>query len=250
MNKILIFLGIILGLYGGLAVFILGSGQWFNFAFVIIGAALILIGIIVKIKAVPGWLKAILLILLILAIAATAFFEYRIIKFASAEPEEGADYVIVLGAKVNGSTPSVEFSARIKAATAYLLKNPGTKVITTGAKGEDEDISEAAAAAKVILAARVLEDRIIIEDKSTTTLENLANAAEIIRQRGKDPAKTSIVVVSSGFHLYRASLYAKELGLENVSYSGGNGMLVLLPQYYLREFAALVKELLAGQIHL
>jgi uncharacterized SAM-binding protein YcdF (DUF218 family) len=248
MSVLFILFGIIFALYGGIVLVILGTGAWFNFVFAGIGVFLILLGALWKIKGFPGWLKAAIIIVLVLAIAVTAFFEYRIISFAKAEPEDNADYVIILGAKVNGSNPSVEFSARIREAMSYLVKNPRTKVITTGAQGPDENMSEAEAAEKVILGARIHEDRIIREDRSTSTAENLANAADIIRSKGSDPSRAKVVIVSSAFHLYRASQYAKSIGYENVSYAGSNGLFLLIPQYYFREFAALVKEYMDGNL--
>ena len=87
--------------------------------------------------------------------------------------------------------------------------------------------------------------RIIKEEESTSTRENLVNAMELIRKDGGDPSSDSVVIVSADYHLFRAAYTARKLGYGNVSCSGGNGLLFLKPHYFTREFAAFAKELLS-----
>ena len=79
------------------------------------------------------------------------------------------DYVIVLGAKVNGMNPSLSLKSRINTAARFLKEHEKTIVIVSGGQGPDEDISEAEAMRQGLVAHGIDVERIIIEDKSTNT---------------------------------------------------------------------------------
>ena len=113
--------------------------------------------------------------------------------------------------------------------------------VTTGAQGVDEKMAEGEAAARILRSMGFDESRIITETKSTTTQENFKYAREIIAANG-GTIYDGVVVVTSYFHLYRALRLAKEAGFENVSGLGSKGLDILLPHYYFREYAALMKE--------
>lgn len=83
------------------------------------------------------------------------------------------DYVIVLGARLYGDIPSPALMERLKVVKEYLIENKDVKVVVSGGQGIDEDIPEAHAMEKYLADNGVEKDRIIIEDKSTTTFENL-----------------------------------------------------------------------------
>ena len=89
------------------------------------------------------------------------------------------------------------------------------------------------------------QSRIFTESTSTTTLENFQNAKEIIIAQG-GTVFDDVVVVTSNFHLYRAIKLAKACGFTAVTGIGSTGLAVLLPHYYLREYAAIIKEVYMG----
>ncbi len=158
-------------------------------------------------------------------------------------PVPNADYVIILGAQVRGKTPSLTLNARINAAADYLNKNPNSKAICSGGQGEGEDITEAYAIKQGLIARGVKEDRILLEEHSTNTVENLTFSQSFI-----DDPKSSVVVITSNFHIYRASRIARKIGYENLSLSSAQEFLLTTPQYYVREFFALVKDWLYHNI--
>ena len=106
----------------------------------------------------------------------------------------------------------------------------------------NEPVSEGRAAADMLQDLGIPADRIIVEDRSTSTAENLAFARVLIEEAGGDVAADRVVIVSSSFHLFRADLHARDCGYGNRGSLGSEGLRILMPQYYLREFAALVKE--------
>lgn len=149
------------------------------------------------------------------------------------------DAVIVLGAGVHGETPSHPLAMRLRAAKKYYDKNPDAYVIVSGGQGFQESISEAEAMEKYLISLGVPEDKIIKEDKSHSTADNMAFSKEILDEMFNEGY--SVTVVTNNFHIYRAVGIAKEAGLENVThYHAGLKWYSLVP-CYLRESLAVLK---------
>ena len=154
-------------------------------------------------------------------------------------PDQENDFIIVLGAQVRGETPSLTLQYRLNSAYEYLEENPHTVAILSGGQGPDEGISEAEAMRRYLVDKGIAEERLILEDKSTCTEENLKYSFEII-ERIKEESKVSIV--TNRFHVLRAKLIAADLG-KKVGGIGAKSYVYLIPNYYLREFFAVVKEI-------
>ena len=97
-------------------------------------------------------------------------------------PAEDGEYVIVLGAQVRGEVPTLVLSARIRAAAEYLKEHPQAIAVASGGKGSGENISEAEAIRRGLVRLGIPEERILLEDRSTSTAENLRFSAEMIQQ--------------------------------------------------------------------
>ena len=93
-------------------------------------------------------------------------------KTAHKSVPQNADYVLVLGSKVDGDQMSPSLKERAKTALSYLKTHKQTKVIVTGGKGSDEEISEAEAAYRFLRKEGIKKNRMIKEDQSTSTFEN------------------------------------------------------------------------------
>ena len=107
-------------------------------------------------------------------------------------------YLVVLGAAVHGSTPSLSMTHRLEGALDYLEAYPESTAIVSGGQGVGEDISEAQAMYDWLTAHGVAPERVIMENKSTSTMENLEFSYNIIRERGDEPAG-NVAIVSSGY---------------------------------------------------
>lgn len=137
-------------------------------------------------KTPPKWLVIPVEMIVLMFCLIFIVIEAIIIHNASQKPEEGADYLIVLGAKVNGDQPSLTLRQRIEAAAEYLRRNPNTIVIASGGKGSDEDRSEAQCIYEQLVSLGIEPERILLEDQSTSTEENMRFSAELIqRNRGQ-----------------------------------------------------------------
>ena len=242
MYMIFLIIGIIIFLYGVSILSLIGYKSIFNYFSIFLGIFIIVINKLYTIKKYKKYIN-ILLILSTIVFICFIVVEGFIIKYASSLPKENARYLIVLGSKVNVSGPSMDYQARLDKAYEYLKNNPDTFVIVTGAKGNDEPISEAQCGKNVLMEYDIKEDRIIIEDKSYSTYQNIDNARKLIIANG-DNLNCDVVIVSSNFHLFRANYIAKKLGFTNLSFSGSRGLHYIEPHYFIREYFAFIKEVL------
>lgn len=174
--------------------------------------------------------------------------EGMIIRQSMKVPEKEADYLVVLGAKVNGTKPSRILKYRIEKAAEYLIEHPETRVVVSGGKGSDEDISEAEAMHEGLIEKGIEEDRIYMEDQSTSTKENLDFSKRYIEEDSGNLEKQNILIVTTDFHVLRAVQIAKKAGYQNVEGLAANSVWYLVPTNYVREFLALVKDKIVGNL--
>lgn len=180
--------------------------------------------------------------IVILAIISFITIEVLIIKSANSEEAEKVEYVVILGAGLRGEELSLTLYNRLSTAIMYLNNNIQSKVIVTGGQGPGEDITEAEGMKRFLIASGINKSRIIIEDKSTSTFENLLFSRRILEEQLSYNDK-KIMIVTCDFHIFRAKFLASRLGFKpyglpspSVSY--------LRPYYYLREYLAVIKSLL------
>lgn len=182
--------------------------------------------------------RIVLAALLVLGAAVFAVFEAPVISNAKTDAAPQSDYLIVLGAGVNGSVPSLSMVNRLEAALDYLEAYPDAVAIVSGGQGAGEDVTEASAMHDWLVAHGMPESRIVQEDQSTSTRENLENSFAIIRSRGGDPAD-GVAVVSSEYHLYRAKQMARALGAKPLGVAAETTLPTMRANYFIREaFAA------------
>ena len=190
-------------------------------------------------------LKTILTTLLIIGITVVSITGVIVAGAVPGDADTRCDYIVVLGAKVNGTSPSRTLRERIDAAAEYLKAHPDAVAVVSGGQGPDEGISEAQCMFNGLTDRGIGADRIWMEDQATSTWENLNFSLNLIEARtGTRPEK--IGVVSSEFHLFRASLFAQECGVEAVGIPGKTGDFIHFLNYYLREIAGVWHYLILG----
>lgn len=176
------------------------------------------------------------LALLILAFAVTECF--IVAEVIGAGAPKGANWAIVLGAGVNGKTPSLSLRVRLDAALDFAGENPDSRLVLSGGMGEGEDITEAQCMYDWLVARGVEPERLIMEPKAVSTEENLDFSRELIA--GVDPDFDSVTIVTAGYHILRAKLMAEDAGFENVTaVPAVTARPVLELNYYLREAVAI-----------
>lgn len=170
-------------------------------------------------------------ILVILAAVITGI--WIAVKGGGAENPE-SDYVIVLGAGVNGTQPSLSLSERLWATRTYLETYPNAIAILSGGQGDNEDITEAQCMYDWLTARGISPDRLRMEDQATSTEENLRFSLDLIEaETGTRP--DTVAVVSAAYHLGRASLLAKNEGITMLGYGAETSNKFFLCNMYLRE---------------
>ncbi len=152
---------------------------------------------------------------------------------------QGVDYVILLGAK----TGSITIERRIDMAYEYLVDNPETVVICTGGQGSDEEMPEGEYMKRGLVQRGISEDRILVEDRSTSTDENLRFSRKLITDEN-----ATIAVVSNNYHIFRAMAIARKY-FEGAVYGLPMASNYLsLPHYMVREFFTVVVDGLRGNL--
>lgn len=180
------------------------------------------------------WIKRTVCILTAIGLVYLIAVEIPIVGAASGDGEREYDYIIVLGAAVHGDTPSLSLVERVRAAADYMKELPNTVAIVSGGQGSDENISEAEAMQAWLTQNGIDKSRIILEDKATSTLENIEYSFDIIRARGDDP-NTATAVVTSEYHIYRAKLLAQSLGVSVGSVAAHTTYAPIMINYFIRE---------------
>lgn len=247
MRQILfISLGIVFVCYG-LFVFAARSGTGFWLVWVAMGAlcflaaVLLHTGFFARHRAIGITAAAISIAALLLV----GFLSARIITAFTAKAETGLDYLLVLGTQVRESGPSALLKSRLDTAAAYLLTNENTVCVVSGGKGDNEPVAEADAMYEYLVKCGIEESRILREDRSKNTAENIRFSRELLPA---DPGRVG--VVTNDFHVFRAQRLARAGGFPDAVGISAPSVPAYLPNNIFRECLAIVKEWATGRIQI
>lgn len=198
-----------------------------------------------KYPKLAGIAKKAVTVILILGLLIVGITECFIIEASFGDLREHVDYVVVLGAKVRENGPSVSLWDRIYGAYAYLSEHPDAVAVVSGGQGPDEPMTEGQAMYDELVELGIAPDRIWIEDSATSTWENLTFSLDLIEEKtGQRPEKLG--VVSSEYHLFRASLFARECGVEFVGIPAHTSRPSQMINHFMREVAGVWHFLILG----
>jgi len=240
----------LLGLSGAALTVLRGFGMRFSGLLLLGAAVLLLVGMVLRRwerhSKAGKWCRRIFSAGCMVVFVVLAAFEAQIVMAGtqnlSAIP---ADAVVVLGAGVNGTQPSLSLRTRLDAALAYLEEHPDIPVVLTGSQGYGEAITEARCMYNYLTERGIEPERLILEENATDTAQNFAFSKPLLEAAGIDPGRDMVAVVTNDFHIYRARLLAVRQG-----YDYAFGVPAELPwlhlkvNYYVREAFALVKTLM------
>ena len=186
--------------------------------------------------------KAAVIAVLLLCTVSLVFAGFCSVKMIAAmnRDNDSPSAVVVLGCQVIGERPSKMLRFRLDKAIGYLNSHPDIPVIVSGGKGDDEGISEAQCMRNYLVENGISDDRITMEDKSSSTEENLENSFAILDEM-KLPR--SIVLITDGYHQYRAQLIAEKKGADKIGAESASTELRFIPTYWVREWFALFQQL-------
>lgn len=226
---------------------ILGYGTYFFLIWGVMGACSLLLALMLRsgkvMNAIPPWIKGVFWALFFIGLFLFGAVEARILSQYNAQAAPGADYVIILGAQWRSTGPSEVLRRRLDEAIRYLEQNPDTSVIVSGGQGGNESIPEAVGMREYLIEAGIGEERILVEDQSSSTYQNLVLSAEFL-----DRENDRVVVVTNNFHMFRALAIAKKQGYLNVEGLAAGSSPWVVPNNLLREFMGVVKDFFVGNL--
>ena len=166
------------------------------------------------------------------------------------EPDLDKDFLIILGCGFRkDGTPSPLLRGRLDRALRFAEKQEAATgkapiFVTSGGQGPDEVCSESACMKRYLLEQGVPEDRILEEDRSTDTFENMKySKAQIwkVNPQGK------IAFATTNYHVFRSGLYARRVKMRAVG-MGADTKWYFWPNASMREFVGLLTEHRGKQI--
>ena len=225
---------VILLLVGAGLLFFAATGHDYVAALLVLIAALIVFKVAVT-------------VLLVIGIVAFVIIEIPIVKEARTDAPDDCEYVIVLGAGLRGDVPTLSLRNRLDAALEWLEAHPDCVAVVSGGQGPGENMPEGEAMGIWLEARGIEPERIIVEDRSTSTMENLENSFALIREAGGEP-DGNCAVITSEYHLCRAKLMAESLGVEAWGVAAHTSWPSLMLNYFIREAFAVTYYRIFGAI--
>ncbi len=159
---------------------------------------------------------------------------------ASADPAPGYD-VVILGSGVRGDRPCTMLQKRLERTLDYLETDPEARVICCGGLTPGNPYSEAEVMKRYLTAGGIDESRILLDEQSTSTEENLRYAVRVMGETSRP-----IAVCSSDFHLYRAREFAEKAGMGEVALMAAPTPAPIFPAFWIREVFGLSRMWLLG----
>lgn len=218
---------------------------------------------------IPGWVPVSVVTTCVAGVAVLAMLCVLVFLGAATSAKSNLDYVIVLGARVKERTVSNSLRKRLDKAMEYAEDNPDTILVLSGGKGPGESTSEAEVMYQYLVYNGVRPEQLLIEDRSESTVENIAYSKVVIEQHRKKNQKVlvplrqkttsvpyavapdrplEIGVLTSNFHIYRARMTAEKWGFDNVYGISADSDPVLFIHLCVRECASIVKDRLMGNM--
>ena len=209
-------------------------------------AALLCLGFLRQLGKKYRWAricKAILLAGIAAGMILFTVLEVWVISWARTDDETAVTAVVVLGAGVNGTVPSLSLQVRLEAALEYIADKPDIPIVVTGSQGPGEDISEAQCMADWLISHGVAAERILLEDQADNTEENIEFSVAMLHANGVD-VTSNIAVVTSDYHLCRASLLWSVPWMVPVAAHMPEAYWPLTVNYFIREAFAVAAQVL------
>jgi uncharacterized SAM-binding protein YcdF (DUF218 family) len=160
-------------------------------------------------------------------------------------PSFPRDYLVILGCGLRADgTPTPLLASRVNAALAYATAQEGEgygapTFVPSGGQGADEPWPEAESMRQYLADKGVPNDRILPEDKSVNTRQNLLLSARVIAGASSGAVQPRIAFATTNYHVFRGYVYAHDAGLAAEGISAPT-KLYFWPNAFLREFVGLL----------
>lgn len=245
-KKILLILGsLCIGYCIGIGCFT-EIGSWFFLIWGILGELFLLFSYLAgskKEQNMPAFIKKSGRVMAVLIIFCFIAVEGLIVSSFWKKVSDDLDYLVVLGTRILEDGPSKDLKFRLDTACDYMLKNKNTVAIVSGGQGSNEPVSEALGMHDYLVEHGIDSNRIRMEDKSVSTVENLQFSYRLMEKQ-----EGYVGIVTSNFHVFRGVKLAKAQGYKNVYGLAAPSDRFMLPNNMLREFVVMIKDFLVGNL--
>ncbi|MGN1031169.1 MAG: YdcF family protein [Butyricicoccaceae bacterium] len=160
------------------------------------------------------------------------------------ESAQDADYLLVLGAGIDGDQPGKTLACRLETARQMLEANPDQLAVLCGGQGFDEIVPESTVMKNWLIAHGISPDRLIEENRSRNTVQNIQNAKALMDERS--PAGYRTAVLTSNFHLFRAKHLMERAGLDACGVPAPMPNAAYTVIFSFREYFSLIKQFICG----
>lgn len=146
----------------------------------------------------PVWRRA-------AALVAFGVLEAVVLSGGRTQIQGQPEIMVIFGCQVKPDGPSALLRDRLDTALDYLEGHPDLTVVVTGGQGDDEHVSEAQCMYDYLTGHGVDGERIVLEDRSSNTWQNIRYTLELYQSGALEPSG-KFLLVSSDFHLRRIKL--------------------------------------------
>ena len=230
----------------GFSIAALRSGSRFFLVWFVLGAGFL--GLFFCARAgvwrfLPLPVKILFLAGVFLGIAVTAVAELLVLSGFRRTDGEKPEVLIVLGAQVWPDGPSVSLKYRLDTAAEILKEDENILCIVSGGQGSNEPCTEAEMMAAYLTEQGIAPERILREDRSVNTVENIRFSMQLM-----DLTKKRTGIVTNNFHVYRGTAIARTQGMENAIGIPAPSSAFYLPNNMFREVFGIAKDWLKGNM--
>lgn len=193
----------------------------------------------------PAW-RLVLLLFTVWLLSLLVFF-VTLARHPQPDATRAPAAIIVLGSGLDGREPGPMLRLRLDAALVYAGQFPQAKLVVSGGQGWSEEISEAQAMQEYLQRHGVAPARILAEDRSTSTEENLGYSKRVLQAAGIDVGRQNSLIVTSDFHTLRAEGLARRHGYGAAAVAGAQTPLPIRYNAWFREYFASLSSWVLGE---
>lgn len=160
------------------------------------------------------------------------------------QPLPNKDYIIILGCGIEkDGTPTPLLRGRIDRALAFRedqLAKTGKELtfVPSGGRGGDEIISESESMSRYLRTKGIPAERILREDQSTNTFENMKFSKALIQERNP---QGNVIFSTNTYHVFRSGIFASKVNMRSIGI-GAKSPWYFWPNALVREFVGLLTE--------
>ena len=190
----------------------------------------------------PGWLTWTVLGAIFLSLVPVSVLLICILRHCFDQPKRSADLALVLGMKLIGGQPNGDLVRRLDTALTAAQKSKYLRIIVSGGNGNETQPTESAVMTAWLCDHGLAAPRIIPEDKSQDTLQNMQNTAGLI------PVDTPLYLITSNYHMFRALGLAQKTGYSQIEGLAAPSSPFLFPANVMWELVCCADHILHKQM--